>query len=360
MIIKSLDLKNFRNYETLHLELGEGIHILYGDNAQGKTNILEAVYLASVNRSHRGAKDKEMIRFGEEEAHLKLLADKKGLEYRIDMHLKKSGSKGIAVNGVPIRKSRDFLGIVRTVFFSPEDLQLVKEGPAERRKFIDNELCQLDAVYLNAWLNYKKALEERNQLLKDIYFTPSLRDTLEIWDEQLLRFGTELIERRKSFIDSLSVIVRPVHEKLSGGRETPALFYEANVSSEDFRDELSKAHDRDLKAKTTTVGPHRDDMAFMVNDIDARIYGSQGQQRTSALSLKMAEIELVKEKTGESPILLLDDVLSELDRNRQEYLLESIGGIQTIITCTGLNDFVEHQTNLSRVYKVENGEVKYG
>ena len=360
MIIKSIDLDHFRNYENLHLELGEGIHILYGDNAQGKTNILEAICLASSNKSHRGAKDKEMIRFGAENAHIKMLADKKGVEYRIDLHLKSGGNKGIAVNSVPVRKTRDFLGIINTVLFSPEDLQIVKEGPQERRKFIDTELCQLDKIYLNSFINYKKALEQRNQLLKDIYFEPSLRETLDIWDEQLLKYGTDLINLRKQFIDDLKIVIRPIHDRLSGGKEILELDYEANVSSEDFREELKKSREKDLKSKTSNVGPHRDDIAFMLNGLDARVYGSQGQQRTCALSLKMAEIEIVKERTGDSPVLLLDDVLSELDMNRQQYLLESIGGIQTVITCTGLEDFVNRQVRINKVYRVENGEVKNG
>lgn len=364
MVIQSIDLENFRNYEQLHLELGEGIHIFYGDNAQGKTNILESVYMAATNKSHRGSKDKEMIRFGCEEGHIKVISEKKGVDYRIDMHLKSGRSKGIAVNGVPVRKTRDFLGIVNCVLFSPEDLQIVKEGPQERRKFIDTELCQLDKIYLNSYVQYKKALEQRNQLLKDIPFEPSLIETMDAWDTQLLIYGKEIIERRQKFIDELREVTSPIHEHLTGGRETLHIYYEPNVTEEDFTKELLQSRERDIRAKTTTVGPHRDDMSFMIsateNDqtIDARVYGSQGQQRTCALSLKMAEIELVREKTGESPILLLDDVLSELDSNRQKYLLDSIKDTQTIITCTGLDDFVKHRFKVNNVYKVVNGKVE--
>lgn len=358
MIIESIDLDNFRNYETLHLDLEPGIHIFYGDNAQGKTNLLEAVCLASTNKSHRGAKDREMIRFGAEESHLKIIALKNEMSYRIDMHLRKSKNKGIAVNSVPIRKAREFTGILNCVLFSPEDLQIVKEGPAERRKFIDTELCQLDPVYLNAYVQYKKVLEQRNQLLKDVYYEPSLKETLDVWDSQLIRFGKIIIDRRTEFIEALKSIVRPIHAHLSGERETLELIYEPDVLSEDFEDNLSKSRDRDLKLKTTTVGPHRDDLNFMLNDIDARVYGSQGQQRTCALSLKMAEIELVKLRTKDKPILLLDDVLSELDTNRQAYLLESIRDIQTIITCTGLEDFVRHHFETDAVYRVTDGSIE--
>lgn len=365
MVIKSIDLLDFRNYEKLHLELEDGITILNGENAQGKTNLLEAVYLASGCRSHRGAKDREMIRFHAEEAHIKMLVRKEEREYRIDLHLKKDKSRGIAVNGVPVRKARDYLGFVNCVLFSPEDLQIVKEGPAERRKFIDTELCQLDKIYLNSFLQYKKVLEQRNQLLKDIAFSPQLYDTLDAWDEQLIRYGSEIIGRREEFIEELSEITLPIHQKLSGQRERLRTGYEKNVSAEDFREELRKSRDKDLKTKTTNVGPHRDDVSFILTTenegeemLDARIYGSQGQQRTCALSIKLAEIQLVEKRTGDKPVLLLDDVLSELDLFRQQYLLESISDIQTIITCTGLTELISHPFEKSRVYDVEKGRIR--
>lgn len=357
MFIESIDLHNFRNYEDLHLEAGEGTHIFYGENAQGKTNLLEAIYLAAANKSHRGAKDREMIRFGEEEAHIKVMADRKDVRIRIDMHLKKDRNKGIAVNGVPLRRSRDFIGTLNAVIFSPEDLQIVKEGPAERRKFIDTELCQLDPIYTNSFINYRKALEERNKLLKDLYYEPSLQDTMDVWDEQLVKYGTDLIRKRKTYIQELFELTLPVHDYLSGGREELKLQYEPDVREEDFSDKLRAARDRDSRLKTTTVGPHRDDFGFILNDIDARIYGSQGQQRTSALSLKMAEISMVRKKTGNQPILLLDDVFSELDSGRQSYLLDSIQDIQTFITCTGLDDFISSHFAKRMVYEVKQGSV---
>ena len=363
MFIKSIDLQNFRNYEELHLDLGEGIHILYGDNAQGKTNILEALYMASVSKSHRQAKDREMIRFGNEEGHIKMISDKKEKEYRIDIHLRAGKNKGIAVNSVPVKKASEFLGIMNCVLFSPEDLQIVKEGPQERRRFIDTELLQLDRIYLDAFTKYRKALEQRNQLLKDISFNYSLIDTLDVWDEQLIFYGKEIIRKRQKFVEEMNGFSGKIHENLSGGKEKLVLKYEPDVFSEELKERLISAREKDLKYKTTTVGPHRDDMSFLLtssadnNTIDARIYGSQGQQRTCALSLKLAEIELVKEKAGDTPVLLLDDVLSELDGNRQKYLLESIKDIQTIITCTGLDDFVRNRFQVNNVYKVVNGKV---
>ena len=357
MFIESIDLHNFRNYEDLHLDLGDGTHIFYGENAQGKTNLLEAIYLSASNKSHRGSRDREMIRFGENEAHIKVMAVRKEVRLRIDMHLKKDKNKGIAVNGVPLRRSRDFIGTLNAVIFSPEDLQIVKEGPQERRRFIDNELCQLDSIYTNSFINYRKALEERNKLIKDLYYEPSLRDTLDVWDEQLVKFGTDLIRKRKLFIREMGELILPIHAHLSGGREELRLQYEPDVTEDSFIEKLRDARDRDSRMKTTTVGPHRDDFGFILNDVDARIYGSQGQQRTSALSLKMAEISMVRKETGNQPILLLDDVFSELDSGRQAYLLDGIQNIQTFITCTGLDDFISHHFEKRMVYEVKQGSV---
>ena len=357
MFIESIDLQNFRNYEDLHLDLGEGTHIFYGENAQGKTNLLEAIYLSASNKSHRSAKDREMIRFGEEEAHIKVMALRKEVRIRIDMHLKKDKNKGIAVNGVPLRRSRDFIGTLNAVIFSPEDLQIVKEGPQERRKFIDTELCQLDPIYTNSYMNYRKALEERNKLLKDLYYEPALQDTMDVWDAQLVRFGSDLIRKRNDFIRELAEITLPIHDHLSGGREELRLRYEPDVTEENYAERLRAARDRDSRMKTTTVGPHRDDFGFILNDVDARIYGSQGQQRTSALSLKMAEISMVRKKTGNQPVLLLDDVFSELDSARQSCLLDGIQDIQTFITCTGLDDFISRHFEKKMVYEVKNGAV---
>lgn len=357
MFIESADLQNFRNYEELHLDFSEGTHIFYGENAQGKTNLLEALYLAAANKSHRNAKDREMIRFGADEAHIKVQAVRKEVRIRIDMHIKKDKNKGIAVNGVPLRRSRDFIGTLNAVIFSPEDLQIVKEGPQERRRFIDTELCQLDPIYAGSYINYRKALEERNRLLKDIYYEPSLKDTMDVWDAQLVRYGNDLIRKREEFIQELRDITLPIHDHLSGGREELLLRYEPDVSEEDFSEKLRAARDRDSRLKTTTVGPHRDDFGFILNGTDARIYGSQGQQRTSALSLKMAEISMVRKKTGNQPILLLDDVFSELDSARQSYLLDGIREIQTFITCTGLDDLITRHFHQKMVYEVKNGSV---
>lgn len=352
MIIKSLELENFRNYSSLSMNFDSGTNILYGDNAQGKTNILEAIYLSATTKSHKGSKDKDIINFDKDEAHIRTYVVKDGLENRVDMHLRKSKSKGIAINGQKIKKAADLLGLLNVVFFSPEDLSIIKNGPSERRRFIDMELCQLDSVYLNNLNNYNKIVNQRNKLLKDLYNNSSLRETLFIWDDQLVTYGTKLIERRTEFIKQLNEIIYEIHYKLSGGREELKIVYEPDVLIENFEDALKKGQDRDIRLKQTVTGPHRDDFSFVAQDIDIRKFGSQGQQRTAALSLKLSEIELVKKITNDTPLLLLDDVLSELDSNRQNYLLNSIGDIQTIITCTGLEEFVNNRFEINRVFKV--------
>lgn len=357
MIIKSIELSNFRNYESLDLDFDYGTNILYGNNAQGKTNILEAVSVSGTTRSHKGSKDKEMIRFGEEEAHIKIVVNKKDMDYQIDVHMKKNKTKGIAVNKVPLKKASELFGILNIVFFSPEDLNIIKNGPSERRRFLDSELCQLDKIYLSDLAKYNKILNQRNKLLKDMVFRPDLKETLPIWDAQLIDYGKRIIKRRKSFVDELNEIVFDIHKQISGKKEELVLKYEPNIDDAFFHDELNRAKERDMRFCQTSVGPHRDDMQFSVFDVDIRKYGSQGQQRTSALSLKLAEIELVKRNINETPVLLLDDVLSELDSSRQNYLLNSIHDIQTIITCTGLDEFIKNRFKIDKIFNVVEGVV---
>ena len=341
MIIKSIELKNFRNYEELNLNLDGGTNILYGDNAQGKTNILESIYVSGTTKSHKGSRDKEMIRFGENEAHIRTMVEKNQMSYQIDMHLKKNRSKGIAINGVPIRKASELFGVLNMVFFSPEDLNIIKNGPSERRRFLDSEICQLDKIYLSDLTKYNKVLNQRNKLLKDMVFHPDLENTLSVWDMQLISYGRRIISRRRRFVEELNEIVRGIHESISGGREQLTLTYEPDIEEAFFEDELNRAKEKDRKYCSTSVGPHRDDISFFIGDIDIRKFGSQGQQRTSALSLKLSEI----------------DVLSELDSNRQNYLLNSIHDIQTMITCTGLDEFVRNRFQIDKIFEVISGTV---
>lgn len=357
MIIKSIELKNFRNYEELNISFDDGTNILYGDNAQGKTNILESAYMSGTTKSHKGSKDKEMIRFGEAESHIRTIVVRQGKEYQIDMHLKQNRSKGIAINRVPIKRASELFGILNIVFFSPEDLNIIKNGPAERRRFLDSELCQLDKIYLADLTNYNKILGQRNKLLKDMVYRPDLSDTLPVWDMQLVETGKRIIRRRMQFIEELGGIVHDIHYRISGEKEELDLSYEPNIEDIFFEDELSRAREKDRKLCQTTVGPHRDDLSFSIGGVDIRKFGSQGQQRTSALSLKLSEIELVKRSIHDAPVLLLDDVLSELDSNRQNYLLNNIYDTQTIITCTGLDEFVRNRFHINKVFEVVSGHV---
>ena len=357
MIIKSLELKDYRNYNNLNITFSNGTNILYGENAQGKTNILEAIYLCGTTKSHRGSKDREIIQFSEEEAHVRITLEKNKIPHRIDLHLKKNKAKGVAIDGIPIKRQGELFGMLNLVFFSPEDLYIIKNGPGERRRFLDLELCQLDKIYLSDLTNYNKILLQRNNLLKQICFNRNLLDTLYIWDEKLLEYGCKLIAARKQFIKRLNTLVFDIHKKITGGKEELLLQYEPNVSIEDFKNKLKKSLDRDLNLKMSNIGPHRDDLSFLIGNADIRKFGSQGQQRTAALSCKLAEIDLVKSVIKENPILLLDDVLSELDRQRQTQLLNSIGDIQTIITCTGLEEFVNHRFQYDKIFHVVSGSV---
>lgn len=358
MYIESIELKNYRNYEYLCIDFHEGTNLFYGDNAQGKTNVLEAVYLCGTTKSHRGSKDKEMIRFSQEEAHLRMMIRRDHISHKIDMHLKQNKSKGIAIDGIPIKKASELFGIVNMVFFSPEDLNIIKNGPSERRRFLDLELCQLNKIYLQDLASYNRVLSQRNKLLKDISFSANLEKTLDVWDLQLAGFGKRIITFREQFLRELNEMIAGIHSSLTGGKEKLQIVYEPNVALENFDMQLAGNRERDLRLKTTSGGPHRDDFGVFVNGMDIRTYGSQGQQRTAALSLKLSEIYLVKKITKENPILLLDDVLSELDSNRQNYLLQSIHDIQTMITCTGLDEFVQNQFSIHKVFHVQNARVE--
>ncbi|MCR5508312.1 MAG: DNA replication/repair protein RecF [Lachnospiraceae bacterium] len=358
MFIKSLELDEYRNYNNVNIIFDKGINILYGNNAQGKTNILEAIYICGTTRSHRGNKDKELIRFGKEESHIRALFDKNNVEYQIDIHLRKDKSKGIAINGVKLKKAAELLGIANIIIFSPEDLSIIKNGPSDRRRFVDAELCQLDKVYLYNLTNYNKIVNQRNNLLKDIMIHPELQDTLDVWDNQLINIGSKIIERRKIFAAQLNEIIREIHSNISGNKEVLDIRYEPNIDIDGYEEKVKRNRNKDIRYKLTSVGPHRDDFIFNINGVDTKKYGSQGQQRTAALSLKLAEIRLVERLTGSTPILLLDDVLSELDSNRQNYLLNSIKDIQTIVTCTGLDEFINSRIEINKIFNITEGTVK--
>ncbi len=264
----------------------------------------------------------------------------------------------MAVNGLTVKKMSEFFGNLYAVMFSPEDLRLVKGGPAERRKFIDMELCQLSKVYCHNLQNYYKVLKQRNNLLKDIRKNKSLTDTISVWDEQLMFYGEKIIDKRKEFIENLNDISNAIHSEITGKKESLAVEYKPYVDKIFFGDKLVNNREKDIILGITSCGPHKDDMSFYVDGNDIKFYGSQGQQRTASLSAKLAEISLIESETGTSPILLLDDVLSELDESRQVFLLENIGELQTFITCTGIEDSIGKYIKESTMFNVKNGEFK--
>lgn len=357
MIIESIDLKDFRNYRELGLIPSPGISIFYGDNAQGKTNLLEAVYVGCTARSHKSSRDRELINFDSDEAHIKLGVRKRDVPYRIDMHIKKNRSKGIALNGIPLKRASELFGIANVIFFSPEDLSIIKNGPGERRRFADMELCQLDRLYTHDLISYNRIVNQKNTLLKSFDIGDSFYEMLDIYNDQLVDYGARIITKRRSFIEDINSIIADIHSDITSGREKLSIRYEENVSAEAFSDTLYKSRDREIKQRMSLIGPHRDDLCFMVNDLDIRHYGSQGQQRTAALSLKLSEIRLVESIIHEKPVLLLDDVLSELDRGRQTMLLNSIKDVQTMITCTGLDDFIDNRFHIDKIFNVTEGRI---
>jgi len=358
MYITEISLLNFRNIKRADLKLNKGINIFYGENANGKTNFLESVYFCSTGRSHRTKYDREVINFDEEEAHIRLFTKKDEIENRIDAHIRKKDKKGIAINGIPLKKSSDLFGNLLTVIFSPEDLSLIKDSPAQRRKFMDIELCQISKIYCYNLQQYMKSLKQRNNLLKEIQKDPSLKQTLFVWDSQLCEYGKRIIEFRKDFVNILDSKAALRHREISSEKEELKVIYVPSCGEEDFEEKLFNSIEKDIYNGTTSVGPHRDDLNFFINDKGVKIYGSQGQQRTAAICLKLAEIDIIKENSGNNPVLLLDDVLSELDKKRQYMLMDSINEIQTIITCTGIEDSIKKYMGDAVIFNVNKGRIK--
>lgn len=354
MYISRLLAKGYRNLKAVDISLGKGVNILYGNNAQGKTNILEAMYICATGRSHRTHNDRELIAFGGEDAHVQAYIAEGSRTDKIDLHIKKNEKKGIAVNNIPISRLIELYGILHIVMFSPEDLKLVKSSPADRRRFMDMELCQLSRVYYYNVQQYHKIMKQRNNLLKSIQGNKALSDTLFIWDEQLVDYGNKVINVRNEFITKLHIISEKIHHEITGTDENLAVKYSPSVQSSEFEQKLRKNHDRDIFLGSTGCGPHKDELNFYINDINVKEYGSQGQQRCAALALKLAEIELIRTEKGRQPVLLLDDVLSELDTRRQSFLVDSIKDIQTVITCTGIDDILK-KFNTANVIRVHDG-----
>ena len=360
MYIKEVELKNFRNYEELKLEFHENVNFIIGNNAQGKTNLLESVFMSSIGKSFRTSKDSDLIKFNEDFCKIKIKAEKELFPVEVEILIKKDQGKFIKVDGVNISKTSDLLENIYIVIFSPEDLKIVKDEPEKRRKFIDRELCILKPSYYSNLNNYKKVLQQRNTYLKEKNVDPSV---LDIWDMQLSHYGARIIEERKLFIEKINKISNKIHSNITNGRENLKIEYDPNIKYEEnienkLYNSLKKSFDNDYRLRTTTTGPHRDDIQFFIDDINVRNFGSQGQQRTAALSLKLAELNLIKEESGENAILLLDDVMSELDATRQEFLIKSLSEIQLFITTTEITEALTEVSKKGKIYNIEKGMVK--
>lgn len=360
MYIKSLQLINYRNYEQLEIALGKHVNVFMGDNAQGKTNILEAMYYCGFAKSHRTTKDKDLISWDKEKAFVSLSIGKERLDKKIDITILKDGKKAIKINSIKINKIGELVGTFNVVMFSPEDLRIVKESPGFRRKFLDMELCQLNKKYYYNLVQYNKVLAERNTMLKNKNLDVSM---LEIYDTQLSQFGEYIINSRLRYIDKLNEHGIKVHEDITSGKEKIEFKYISTVKNLDDINKsmmslLEQNRKKDVEKRITSIGPHRDDFSIFINSIDAKSFGSQGQQRTAVLTIKFASLRIIKELTGEYPVLLLDDVLSELDFNRKRYILSSIQSIQTVITCTGIEDLTDYLDERSKVFRVREGFIR--
>lgn len=361
MYLKKIELKDFRNYQEQEVEFHPKVNIITGKNAQGKTNLLESLYIMSLGKSFRTSRDVEMIGFHREFCRVKSVSVKDGREIEIEIVIGKDG-KSVRINGIKAAKNIDLLENVYMVVFSPEDLKIVKDEPEKRRKFIDRELCQLKPVYYKNLGRYKKILQQRNSLLKQQEIR---EDILSVWDEGLAEYGSKIIQERNRFVEKLKNISRDISCGITNGKEAMEITYEANVEykegleeqKEHFKNVIDKNRKRDILQRSTSVGPHKDDLKICVDGVDIRHFGSQGQQRTAALSLKLAEIRLIREEAKVSPILLLDDVMSELDEERQNFLIHSLEGVQLFITTTELSEEVKRQLPEGYTFFVEGGTV---
>lgn len=357
MIVKKLDLYNFRNYIKGTAHFGDGLNIVAGKNAQGKTNLIEGIYLLATGTSPRLSNDKGLIRKGEDYARVTATAENIGGEFEVEMLMSKNAKKCATVNGMAIAKIGELIGNIRAIYFSPDEMSLIKDSPDFRRRFMDIDLSQVDRSYFYSLNKYNKILRQRNALLKD-ESVEKIKSTISLWDEQLAKEGAKLIVARRAFCKDLSSEAERIHKSIAQN-ELLKIEYSTSVESEDedgiafeLIEKLKKNIERDSYLKFTGVGPQRDDIKITLSGEDVRTFGSQGQQRTATLSLKLAEIAIFEKLSGEKPILLLDDVMSELDKERRTRLLKACEGGQTIVTTTD-----EEEIGNGNLIKIENGKI---
>lgn len=363
MRVKSLELHNFRNYETARIEPGGGVTVFTGPNAQGKTNILEAIHLCCLGRSHRTPRDEELIRWGEDTARVATLTEQRDGTHEVTILLSRGARrrKSVKIGARQAERIGELFGHVCGVLFAPEDLQIVKSGPSERRRFMDMQLSQLRPAYFYALQRAVRTLNQRNALLREIARNGALLGTLDLWDEQLADCGAQIVLGRREMVERLGEYAARAHASLTGGREKLSLWYisqaaDAADPKERLLARLKAARAEDLRRMSTSVGVHRDDIGIAIDGKEARMFASQGQQRSAVLSLKLAQLELAWRERGEAPILMLDDVMSELDPGRRRELLERIDRVQTFVTCTDVSDLAGARQEA--VYHVENGTLR--
>ncbi|HZK34139.1 MAG TPA: DNA replication/repair protein RecF [Bacillota bacterium] len=366
LYLREFSLKNFRNYNSLNLKFSSNLIYFIGPNAQGKTNIIEAIFLSCTGRSHRTSKERELINWDSDEALVRTSVEKQEGSSEISIYLSRNEKKRVNINGTQTKRLGELMGHLNSVIFSPEDLKLVKEGPVERRRFMDIEISQINPRYFYYLQQYNRVLNHRNNLLKEIQRKPSLRKTLPVWNEQLIKSGSYIIQQRIKFVNSLQNISREIHKEISHGDEDLSIEYRTSIPTkaaeigeirESFSKELEKKEKDDIERGVTSRGCHRDDMGIDINGADVRTFGSQGQKRTTVLSLKLSELEFMYNETGEFPLLLLDDVMSELDPVRQQMLLKYIGKVQTFITTTDINHLPQSLDSDREEYFVEKGSL---
>lgn len=357
MVCERISYTNFRNISSAQLEFSPKTNLLFGHNAEGKTNALEGIGLFSSGRSFRGAKDKDLIRFGEQFAVLNLRFRDRNRTHELEIRYAADGRKILRKNGVVIRRLSEFVGNFRAVVFCPQHLSLVREGPALRRAFLDSALSPLSPAYMRALQRYAAVLAQRNALLKNYRTTPSVfHQTADIWSGELAELSEKIARNREEYTRRLDGVVREIFSDMTGGSEIPAMTYPTARSRDEYYRQLTENTEAELKMGTTLYGVHRDDLSISLNGRSAKQFASQGQQRSLALAMKMAESEISRRLTGEYPVLLLDDILSELDEGRQRYVLEGIGHMQAIITSCDPNA-QQHPGNSAdgRAWLVEDG-----
>lgn len=367
MIVNKLIIRNYRNFKEAEAELNDSLNIFIGDNGQGKTNLMESIYIASIGRTFRLNSENELINFFENKSSVEIQLIKNNYNLKIEIVLEKNKKKQVFINGVKLDKTSEMIGILNNVIFTPDDMKIIKGSPIERRKFVNIDISQIKPKYKYLLNKYKKVTTERNLILKNYYTKYENNDIINIWNDYLVNIGTEISIYRNEYIKKLKKYAADIYSNISGNKEKLDIIYYSNIGCIDldkddikkvFYEKINSNFNNEIIRGTSLYGPHKDDILIKINDKECKYFGSQGQQRSAILALKLAEIEIIKEEVGEYPILLLDDVLSELDNKRKSYLIEHIKGIQTIITSTDDHDLNILTKNFNKkIFYINDGKI---